>query len=144
MNVFEGYYPTTNTLTHSSSIKFRNQSLIQYGKPWYYHLCDASELHLQDLFRDTPLDHIWHTQLCGQIRPNTPNTVIGARIWARIIWSIGVSLKRSWKMKFRRIDLVSIGPPSQKLWPNLIFGWFPHCNYNVKIKSACGFLFIGL
>ena len=60
MNVFEGYYPTTNTLTHSSSIKFRNQSLIQYGKPWYYHLCDASELHLQDLFRDTPLDHIWH------------------------------------------------------------------------------------
>ena len=84
-------------------------------------------------------------QCAAQIR--TPNTVFGriwACIWACQIWSSGVSLKRSCKMQFRRIDLVSIGPPSQKLWPNLIFGWFPHCNYNVKLNSAGGFLFIGL
>ena len=37
-------------------------------------------------------------------------------IWALQIWSSGVSLKRSCKMLFRCVDLVSIGP--QKLWPN--------------------------
>ena len=36
---------------------------------------------LQDLFRDTPLDHIWHAQIRAQIRPNTPNIVFGVRIW---------------------------------------------------------------
>ena len=30
---------------------------------------------LQDLFRDAPLDHIWHAQIRAQIRPNTPNMV---------------------------------------------------------------------
>ena len=40
------------------------------------------------------------------------------------IWSSGLSLKRPSKMQFRRIDLMSIGPPSQKLrqnqiWPKL-------------------------
>ena len=50
-----------------------------------------------------------------------PNTVFGVfgRIWAcnwpRQIWSCGVSLKRSCKMQFRCVDLVSIGPPSQKV-----------------------------
>ena len=56
----------------------------------------------------------------------------------------GVSLKRSCKMQFRRIDLVSIGLLSQKLWPTFIFGWFPHCSNNVKLNSAGGFLFMGL
>ena len=56
--------------------------------------------------------------------PNTPNTVFGARIWARQIWSSGVFLKRSCKMQFRRIDLASIGPPSQKLRPNFISSQF--------------------
>ena len=32
---------------------------------------------LEYLFRQTPLDHIWRAQL----KPNTPNTVIGAHIW---------------------------------------------------------------
>ena len=50
--------------------------------------------------------HIWH---------------IWVHIWARAIWSSGVSLKRSCKMQFRRVGLRSIGPSSQKLWPNLIF-----------------------
>ena len=35
---------------------------------------------------------------------------------------------------FRRVGLRSIGLSSQKLWPNQIFGRFPHCNYNVKLK----------
>ena len=64
-------------------------------------------------------------------------TIIGApknikyRIWrvwtqssARQIWSNRVSMKRSWKMQFRCIDLVPIGPRIQKLWPTFIFGWF--------------------
>ena len=38
-------------------------------------------------------------------------------------------------------DLLSKGPPNQKLWPNLIFGLFPHCIYNVKLKSAGVFLY---
>ena len=37
---------------------------------------------LQDIFRATPFDHIWHAQLRAQIRPNTPNTVFGERIRA--------------------------------------------------------------
>ena len=94
---------------------------------------------LQDLFRDTPLDHIWgaqiHAQIC-QIWPNMPNMHIWVHIWARKIWSSGVSLKRSCKMQFRRVGLRSIGPSSQKLWPNQIFGRFPHCNYNVKLKMV--------
>ena len=65
--------------------------------------------------------HIWH---------------IWVHIWARAIWSSGVSLKRSCKMQFRRVGLRSIGPSSQKLWPNQIFGRFPHCNYNVKLKMV--------
>ena len=45
-----------------------------------------------------------------------------------------VSLKKSCKMQFRRVGLRSIGPSSQKLQPNLIFGRSPHCNYNVNVK----------
>ena len=56
------------------------------------------------------------------LKIRTPNTVVGVfcRIWAprptsvSQIWPRGVSLKRSCKMHFRRVDLVSIGPPSQK------------------------------
>ena len=29
--------------------------------------------------------------------------------------------------------------PQSKVMTNLIFGWFPHCNYNIKLKSAGGF-----
>ena len=65
-------------------------------------------------------------------------------IWARQIWSSGRSLKRSCKMRFRRVGLRSIGPSSQKLWPNQIFGRFPHCNYNVKLKIAARMSFMGL
>ena len=71
-----------------------------------------------------------------QICQIQPNTVFGARIWASQIWSSVVSLKRSCKMQFRHVDLVSIGPPSQKLWPNQIVVRRPHCNYNVKLEVA--------
>ena len=57
--------------------------------------------------------------------------------WASQLWSSGVSLKRSCKMQIRRADLASIGPPSQKLWPNVIFAWFPQCNYNTNYPR-CG------
>ena len=43
----------------------------------------------------------------------------------RLDESSGVSLKRSCKMQFRRVGLRSIGPSSQKLWPNQFFGRFP-------------------
>ena len=56
-----------------------------------------------------------------QIWPNV-------HIFARQIWSSGVSLRRSCKMQFRRINLRSIGPSSRKLRLNLIFGRFSHCN----------------
>ena len=73
-----------------------------------------------------------------------PNMHIWVHIWARQIWLSGVSLKRSCKMQFRRVGLRSIGPSNQKLWPNQIFGRFPHCNYNVKLKMACTIAFVGL
>ena len=44
--------------------------------------------------------------------------LIWVHILARAIWSSGVSLKRSCKMQFQRVGLRSIGPSSQKLWPN--------------------------
>ena len=69
---------------------------------------------------------------------------IWARIWARQIWSSGVFLKRPCKMLFRRVGPRSIGPSSQKLWPNQIFGRSPHCNYNVKLQSGGHSRFMGL
>ena len=54
--------------------------------------------------------------------------VFGACIWVREIWSSGVSLKRYCKIQFSRVDFRSMGPPSQKLSPNLIC-LIPHCNY---------------
>ena len=32
------------------------------------------------------------------------------------------------------VQIRSIGPSSQKLWPNQIFGQFPHCNYSVTLE----------
>ena len=75
---------------------------------------------------------------------NMAKYAILAHIFTRQIWSSGVSLKRSCKMLFRRVGLRSIGPSSQKLWPNQFFGRFPHCNYNVKLKMARQMSFMGL
>ena len=92
---------------------------------------------MQDLFRDTPLDHIWGAQIRAQICqiwPNMPNMHIWVHIWARKIWSSGVSLKRSCKMQFRRVGLRSIGPSSQKLWHNQIFVGHPRIPNVIIIK----------
>ena len=66
----------------------------------------------------------WQYLARSNTRPNMPNMAkyaFLAHIWARQIWSSGVSLKRSCKMLFRRVGLRSIGPSSQKLWPNQLF-----------------------
>ena len=43
-----------------------------------------------------------------------------------------------------RVDFASMGPPSQKLRPNQIFDWFPHCNYNIKLEMVVKMSFLGL
>ena len=140
MNVIEGYNPTTNTLMYVPWCVYTlpsNSATSHWFSTYDTIICvTRPNCILQDLFRDIPLDHIWHAQLRAQIRPNTPNTVFGARIWACKIWSSGMSLKRSCKMQLKRVNLVPIGPPSQKLWPNQIFGRFPNCNYNSKLQSG--------
>ena len=83
------------------------------------------------------LDTLTSGQEDPQIQPNTAkycNWPVPGR--AKYGWLSEVSLKRSCKMQFRRVDLVSIRPPSQKLWPNQILVRRPHCNYNVKLEVA--------
>ena len=67
---------------------------------------------LQDLFRDTPHNHI-------QMRAYT---VYGATIWVCQIWSSRASLKKILQNTVQtRWSFGSVGPPIQKLWSNLIF-----------------------
>ena len=47
-------------------------------------------------------------------------------------------------MRFRHVDLVSIGSPSQELRPNHFFGRFPNCNYNEKLEMGGRMSFMGL
>ena len=84
---------------------------------------------------DTPLDHIFsHMPIC-------PYAHYGHiwGIWAyghmgicEKIWSSGVSPKRASKMQLRNVDLRSIGPSVQKLWPTTFFArkipCILHCN----------------
>ena len=44
-------------------------------------------------------------------------------IWAYVkkIWSSGVSPKKASKMQLRNVDLRSVGPSVQKLWPTTFF-----------------------
>ena len=44
-------------------------------------------------------------------------------IWAYVkkIWSSGVSPKKASKMELRDVDLRSVGPSVQKLWPTIFF-----------------------
>ena len=62
---------------------------------------------------DNKTEETWHDQQEDKDKDN--NTRSNMYIWSRQIWSIGVSLKRSCKMQFRRVGLRSIGPSSQKL-----------------------------
>ena len=102
---------------------------------------------LQERTNEYHRKHIALYDITLKTSTNTEFGVFGcswARIWARQIWSSGVSLKRSCKMLFRRVGLRSIGPSSQKLWPNKIFGWFLHCNEIVKLHTGGPGSFIGL
>ena len=55
------------------------------------------------------------------------------------IWSSGVSPKRASKMQLRNVDLRSIGPSVQKLWPTTFFArkmpCILHCNAK-KIRNT--------
>ena len=135
--------------TESFTLQWRNQPKMRFGHNFWLEVpinLRPTRLNciLQDLFRDTPLDHIWRYQIRAQICQIWPNMHIWVLIWARDIWSSGVSLKRSCKMQFKRVVLRSIGPSRQKLWPNQMFGQFPHCNYNVKLQMGGPGSFRGL
>ena len=62
---------------------------------------------------------------------------IWVHIWARAIWSSGVSLKRSCKMQFRRVGHRSIGHFSQKLWPNLISRIIKLVPHLSRVQNIC-------
>ena len=74
---------------------------------------------------------IWGAQICGQLRPNTPNTVFG-----HIFESSGVSLKRSCKIQFSRVDFRSIGPPQSKVMTESYFCLISHWNYNGGVGAS--------
>ena len=71
---------------------------------------------LQDLFKEIPPDHIWALQ----------------------IWSSGVSLKRSCKMQFRRVDLRSKGPTVKSYDQISFLVRSHHWNYYVKHRMPDG------
>ena len=64
-------------------------------------------------------------------------------IWAYVkkIWSSGVSHKKASKMQLRNVDLRSVGPSVQKLWPTTFFArkipCILHCN-----EKKLGYLFL--
>ena len=90
-------------------------SLTKSGSEW---LLRSTRLNciFHDLFKDTPLDHIWRAE-------------IRAQIWPNMVW------KRSCKMQFRLVHLVPIGPPGS--YDQISFlARSPHCNYNVKLQSS--------
>ena len=67
-------------------LQWGNQPKIRFGHNfWLGGPIDTRSIRLncilQDLFRDTPLDHNWHTQISAQIRPNT---VFGAAKYGQV------------------------------------------------------------
>ena len=68
-----------------------------------------------------------------RIYPNAHDIAI-----CRKIWPSGVSPKRASKMQLRDVDLRSVGPSVQKLWPTTFFArkmpCILHCNAK-KIRS---------
>ena len=97
----------------------------------YWHKVNVSELHFARSFQG---HHTWpylvrqntHTKYCM--------AVFGHVFQCTKYGQVGYP----WK------DLVSIGPTSQKLWPNLSFGRFSHCKYNVKLELGGKKSFVGL
>ena len=72
-------------------------------------------------YRSTPLDYIWRAQICAK------KCIFG--IFERAKYGqVGCPWEDLAKCSSYTFGLRSIGPSSQKLWPNQIFGWSPHCN----------------
>ena len=87
----------------------RNSYLWRHKNSFAKHIQrNLKPLQKRNIITETTLYHLFRK------RPRTPNmakhanAVFGSRIWASQIWLSGVSLKRSCKMHFRHIDLVSI------------------------------------
>ena len=59
---------------------------------------------------------------------------MGIWAYAKKIWSNGVSPKKASKMELRDVDLRSVGPSVQKLWPTTFFAKKMTCilHYNAK------------
>ena len=53
--------------------------------------------------------------------PDRKYAHMGIWAYAKKIWPSGVSPKRSSKMQLRDVDLRSVGPSVQKLWPTTFF-----------------------
>ena len=140
--MFQGHPSVVLDCNYNREISQKSNLIIDHNYS-YWHKVNASELHFARSFQGYPT-RLYLARLNTRAKYAKyakysqlwPNTVFGAHIWASQIWSSEVSLKRSCKMQFRRVDLVSIGPPSQKLWPNQILVRRPHCNYNVKLEVA--------
>ena len=90
---------------------------------------------LQDFFRDIPFDLIWRAQICAQ-NPYLAYLAVFACVIERAKYGhVGCPWKDLARCSSDALTIVWMGLPSQKLWPNLIFGRFPHCNYNVKVLA---------
>ena len=94
---------------------------------------------LQDLFRDTLLDHIWHAQISAQIWPNTAKYakygIWGAYLGTTNLVKLGIPEKILQNVSQTRWPCVNRTPQS-KVMTKFIFDQFPHCNYNVKLQSG--------
>ena len=134
---FQGAYIQSNTFTLTALYRFSPLWMFIESRKWTFWI-DAN-LYCLHLYGFSPecvfnCNINFYAQIC-QIWLNMPNVHICAS---------GVSLKRSCRMQFRRVGLRSIGPSSQKLWTNQIFGRFPYGNYYVKLQSGAPNRFMGL
>ena len=99
---------------------------------------------LQDLFRKTPLDHIWRAQIRAKIMPNMAKyAYLGAYLGAPYMVKWGVpekilqnAVQTHWSLVNRTLK--------SKVMTKSNFRRFPHCNYNVKLKSGGYSCFMGL
>ena len=92
------------------------------------------ELHFTRCLEGHP---IWPYLARLNMRPITAKYGIWGRLFGHAKWGVF-----KWGLQPPRKDLAKCSSEalnlSQELW-NFISGRFPHCNYNVKLKSAGGF-----
>ena len=134
---FQGAYIQSNTFTLTALYRFFPLWMFIESRKWTFWI-DAN-LYCLHLYRLSPecvfnCNIYFYAPIC-QIWLIMPNM----HIWVCQIWSSGVPLKRSCRMQFRRVGLRSIGPSSQKLWPNQNFGW----TCGIKKYQNSDFCFFG-